>query len=140
MRQRVLVGPSQLQLPLLDTLRGMSLAANDPRPKSVQAADALRGEIGPDRTYKPGDRLPPTRELAKKYGIAVQTLRNSLGVLVNEGLVFSSGNVGYFVSNDVERASKRGNVHEEIKEIHSEIRALADRVAALEERSRSGGA
>lgn len=124
---------------LVDTLRGMSLAANDPRPKTVQAAEALRQEIGPDRTYKPGDQLPPTRELAKRYGIAVQTLRNSLGILVDEGLVFSSGNIGYFVSSDVTRAANRKDVHEEINEIHSEIRALADRVAALEKNSRAGG-
>jgi GntR family transcriptional regulator len=117
----------------------MTLAANDPRPKSVQAADTLRDRIN-DRRY-PDGKLPPSRELAKEFGIAGETLAKALRILAAEGLIFSAGNRGFFIASDAASASERKpDVVEEIKEIRSQIQALSERVAALEERSTSGGA
>jgi GntR family transcriptional regulator len=109
----------------------MTLAANHPKPKSVRVADTLRDLIGPEARYKPGDQLPVTRELAKEFGVAGQTLRNGLAILVEEGLIFSAGNIGYFVSNEEERQAK-SDLREEIKGIHSAIQELTARVAVLE--------
>ena len=114
----------------------MSLAANDPRPKSVQAADELRRRITADR-YSDG-RLPPSRRLAEEFGIAGETLNKALRMLVTEGLIFSAGNRGYFIATDEDDA--KPDVVEDIKEIRSQIQALAERVAHLEERAASGGA
>lgn len=116
----------------------MSLPANDPRSKPVRVANALREQIGPEGKYKPGDQLPGTRELAAEFGVAGQTLRNGLGILAAEGLIFSAGNIGYFVATEEERSAKY-DFREEIKGIHSEIRALAARVAALEKRAGTAG-
>jgi DNA-binding GntR family transcriptional regulator len=117
----------------------MSLDPNDPRPQKVQVADVLRREIA-DGKY-PSGRLPTTRDLAKRFDIAGQTLSNGLRILVDEGLIFSAGNRGYFVVRDDETTSNpKSDVREEIKAIHSEMQALAQRVAALEERSGSVGA
>jgi DNA-binding GntR family transcriptional regulator len=117
----------------------MSLDPNDSRPKSVQVADVLRDEI---RAGKHGrGKLPPTRDLAKRFGVAGQTLSNGLRILVDEGLIFSAGNLGYFVAKtDQEAAGSKPDVGEEIKELHSQIQALTQRVEALEERSGSVGA
>ncbi|HET6358482.1 winged helix-turn-helix domain-containing protein [Streptomyces sp.] len=117
----------------------MSLAANDPRPKSVQAADELRGRITAGR-YSDG-RLPPSRRLAEDFGIAGETLNKALRMLVAEGLIFSAGNRGYFIATDEEDASDaKPDVVEDIKELRSQIQALAERVAHLEERAASGRA
>jgi DNA-binding GntR family transcriptional regulator len=120
----------------------MSLAANDPRPKPVKLADAVRQRIK-DGKY-PDGKIPPTRQLASEFGIATQTVRDGLSLLVNEGLIFSGGNQGFFVTSSVPKDSapsqSERSIREEIKEIHSTIQALAARVAALEELSRSGGA
>jgi DNA-binding GntR family transcriptional regulator len=116
----------------------MSLDPSDSRPKSVQAADVLRAEINAGKYA--GGKLPATRDLAKRFGIAGQTLVNGLRILVDEGLIFSAGNVGYFVCKaDQEAAEPAHDVREEIKELHSQIQELTHRVAALEERSESGG-
>ncbi|MFI1095113.1 GntR family transcriptional regulator [Streptomyces sp. NPDC020917] len=117
----------------------MSLDPNDSRPKSVQVADVLRAEISAGKHG--GGKLPPTRDLAKRFGIAGQTLSNGLRILVDEGLIFSAGNLGYFVAKaDQESAEAKPDVTEEIKGLHSQIEALTQRVAALEERSGSVGA
>ena len=50
------------------------------------AGDQIRRaiELG---TYVPGDRLPPSRELAYQLGISVATLREAVRGLIEEGLV-----------------------------------------------------
>jgi DNA-binding FadR family transcriptional regulator len=50
------------------------------------AGDQIRRaiELG---TYVPGDRLPPSRELAYQLGISVATLREAVRGLIQEGLV-----------------------------------------------------
>lgn len=117
----------------------MSLDPNDSRPKSVQVAGVLREEIRAGK-YASG-KLPPTRDLAKRFGIAGQTLANGMRILADEGLIFSSGNLGYFVTKTPQNgAEAKSDVREEIKELHSQIQALAQRVEALEERSDSGDA
>lgn len=117
----------------------MSLDPNDSRPKSVQVADVLRAEISAGKHG--GGKLPPTRDLAKRFGIAGQTLSNGLRILVDEGLIFSAGNLGYFVAKtDQGPAGSKPDVGEEIKELHSQIETLTQRVAALEKRSGSVGA
>jgi DNA-binding GntR family transcriptional regulator len=117
----------------------MSLAANDPRPKPVQVAEALRERIKEGTTY-PNGKLPPSRDLAKEFGVAGQTLRDGLQILVSEGLIVAAHR-GYFISEGGEvAAAPKPDMHKEIKEIRSQIQTLTKRVEALEERSASGGA
>ncbi|MGP4004017.1 winged helix-turn-helix domain-containing protein [Streptomyces sp. 8N706] len=117
----------------------MTLAANDPRPKSVQAADELRQRIEAGR-YRDG-KLPPSRKLAEEFGVAGETIGKALRILVSEGRIFSAGNRGYFVTtDDTSGTGGKPDIVEEIKEIRSQIQALTERVAALEEGPTSGGA
>jgi DNA-binding GntR family transcriptional regulator len=115
----------------------MSLATDDPRPKSVQIADQLRDEIGEGKTYRPGAKLPTRKELATRFGVASQTVQNGLDILRSEGLIFSAGNRGVFVSADEPEGE---DIRSEIIEMRSQIQSLTERLEALEGRSRTGGA
>ena len=55
-------------------------------PKYVQIAEMLIRDMGAGRLVD-GTRLPPEREMAEELGIAVGTLRKSLDVLADKGLL-----------------------------------------------------
>ena len=59
------------------------------------AAD-LRAEIASGE-LPPGAQLPTEHELAERWGVARQTVRNGIGVLVSEGLVVAKRPLGHFV-------------------------------------------
>lgn len=67
-----------------------------PRTLSTQIASALRDSIG-DGTYRPGERLPGTRELAAHYDVAMMTVRAALAALTTEGLLVGRKGVGTYV-------------------------------------------
>ncbi|MYY82482.1 MULTISPECIES: winged helix-turn-helix domain-containing protein [unclassified Streptomyces] len=71
---------------------------DDSRPPYVQAAEVLRREISTGR-LKPGDKLPSSRALQDRYGIASSTVQNALRLLKTEGLVYSVQGRGSFVRN-----------------------------------------
>ncbi|MFI1966779.1 winged helix-turn-helix domain-containing protein [Streptomyces pathocidini] len=117
----------------------MSVEASDLRPKPVRVADAIRERIKEGR-YQDG-KLPTVEDLVKEFKFASQTVRDGMRILIGEGLVFSSGNRGYFVSGVVERPTDlKPDASEEIKEMRLQIQELTERVAALEERANPGGA
>lgn len=74
----------------------MGLDWADPRPPYLQIADALRQAIQ-DGRYRPGDRLPPARELATQYEVAQGTVRSAVDVLRAENLVTSWQGKGVIV-------------------------------------------
>src|ERR671915_429306 len=47
--------------------------------------------------WRPGDRLPPERELADRYGCSLITVRHALGELVREGRLERTRGRGTFV-------------------------------------------
>lgn len=49
-------------------------------------------------TRPPGSKLLPQQQLAKEYGVAANTLRQALGVLQNEGFVYSELGRGTFTA------------------------------------------
>jgi len=64
---------------------------DSPVPLHEQVAAALRRAIG-DGEAKPGERLPPARDLAKVLGVNSNTVFRSLHTLRDEGLLeFSRG-------------------------------------------------
>ncbi|MGW1608931.1 GntR family transcriptional regulator [Streptomyces sp. NPDC002285] len=75
-----------------------SPAAHDRRPPYQHAADELRREIKAGR-YKPGDQLPPYRELQERFGVANMTARSALNVLRSEGLIYTIQGRGSFVAD-----------------------------------------
>ena len=63
----------------------MKPKTNDPRPAYLQVADDLRASIS-GGTFKPGERLPSGRDLARRYGVAPMTISHALDVLRQEQL------------------------------------------------------
>ncbi len=47
--------------------------------------------------YRPGDRLPSENELCREYGVSRTTVRQTLGLLAQKDLVYSSQGKGTFV-------------------------------------------
>jgi len=75
---------------------------------SVEAAQAIKNAIAAGR-LRPGDRLPPERELAGILGISRSSLRDALKVLTGMGVVRVRRSKGVFVASadDHDTASRR---------------------------------
>src|SRR5437016_3640390 len=80
----------------------MSLDQDDPRPPYIQIANQLRAAIL-TKKLAPGEKLASGAELAKRYGVARQTVQNALDVLRGEGLIVSRQGSGVFVRERTEK-------------------------------------
>lgn len=77
------------------------------KPKYLQLVDLLRSEILSGR-IKEGDRLLSENELKKKYNVSSTTVRRSIDILRNEGLIKRIQGIGTFVStNHLEKMLER---------------------------------
>jgi GntR family transcriptional regulator len=65
-------------------------------PAYQRIATQLRAQIASGE-LAPEAQLPTEHELAEKWGVARQTVRNGIGVLVSEGLVVARRPLGHFV-------------------------------------------
>lgn len=65
----------------------------------VQVADHIAARIEAGELER-GTRLPPERELAAQYGVAYNTLRRSMDVLRDRGLVITLRGHGNYVARD----------------------------------------
>jgi DNA-binding GntR family transcriptional regulator len=74
----------------------MTRRIESPRPVYQQLADSIRAKIT-SRELGPGEQLPTEADLAETFGVARQTVRQGLTVLVNEGLIVPARPRGYFV-------------------------------------------
>ena len=81
-----------------------------------QIADGLRHALL-EGTLKPGDRLPPGREMARSLGVNLETVQRAYRDLSSDGVVISRVGRGTQVSEDVDVASVG---------IASEVDALVD--------------
>ncbi len=78
----------------------------DPAHLYEQIVADIRGRILSGE-LKPGDKIETQAELARKYDVSLITVKNALGLLVNERLLFSRAGKGTFV---LEAPSKGFNV------------------------------
>lgn len=68
------------------------------KPLYIQFSDKLRNLILSSE-YKYGEMFPPERELEATYGLDRKTIRKSLNILVEEGLLIRRKGKGTFVSS-----------------------------------------
>lgn len=68
-------------------------------PVFVQLCDRLREEILRG-TYPLGQQFPTVRQLAQQAAVNPNTVQRALAVLEGEGLLYTSGTQGRFVTND----------------------------------------
>lgn len=67
----------------------------------VQVAETLKSRIQ-SRQYRPGDLIPPEKELEKEFGVSNITIRKALDLLVRDGYVVRKRGVGTRVKERVE--------------------------------------
>jgi DNA-binding GntR family transcriptional regulator len=65
-------------------------------PAYVQLANILRRQIA-DGAYRPGDQLPSEAQLCRRYGISPMTVRRSINLLSDQGIVNTAQGRGTFV-------------------------------------------
>ena len=65
----------------------------------IQIASRLRGEILRGK-YQPDQQIPPVRQLAFEAAVNPNTMQKALALLEDEGLLYSRGTVGRFVTTD----------------------------------------
>lgn len=117
---------------------------DDPRPSYVQVADLLRAAIKRD-DFRPGQRIPSGRDLAKQYGVSLLTAQRAVDTLKLEGVLVSHPPRGVFVSSgEPPAASDPSPRYTEIMEhlaslettFQDAMNDLDNRVAALEDEVR----
>ena len=112
----------------------MKPKTNDPRPAYLQVADDLRASIS-SGTFKPGERLPSGRDLARRYGVAPMTISHALDVLRAEQLVEAYQGRGVFVTDrsaSLEPSRNGGQQDLAIGSLRADLDELAERVARIE--------
>ncbi|RNG38107.1 GntR family transcriptional regulator [Streptomyces botrytidirepellens] len=82
-------------MPSLTSVLGVLDPTSD-RAVFRQIADALREAIDKGR-FREGDKLPSETELVEHFAVSRMTVRNSLSILQQEGLVVSEHGKGVFV-------------------------------------------
>lgn len=65
-------------------------------PAYLQLANILRRQIA-DGVFRPGDQLPSEAQLVKRYGISPMTVRRSINLLADQGVVSTAQGRGTFV-------------------------------------------
>ncbi|GAA0397527.1 hypothetical protein Acor_74740 [Acrocarpospora corrugata] len=102
---------------------------SNPRAAYLQIADDLRREVKAGR-FKAGERLPARRQLAQRYGVAIETVRRALDELAHEGIIGAQSTRGTYVIKVPDRAE----LPSELQQVISEVRRLAERLESLEAR------
>ena len=85
------------------TINDFKLDKTSPVPLHDQAAAAIRRAIA-DGEAKPGDRLPPARDLAAVMGVNTNTVLRALRGLRDEGLLEFRRGRGITVAGEADRA------------------------------------
>jgi GntR family transcriptional regulator len=75
----------------------MKIDPTGPELAYMQVADDIAGRIERGE-LRPGDRLPPERELAGDYGVSYDTIRRAAEVLRERGLIRTVHGKGTFVA------------------------------------------
>lgn len=104
------------------------MSKDDPRPSYVQVADNLRQAIDAGE-YLPGQRLPSGRDLAKRFGVALNTAQHAVELLKTEGILESHPPRGVFVraaTGDPNSAPRRSPEYVEIMKHLDEIESSFD--------------
>lgn len=88
------------------TAAALRIDASDPTPPYEQLRRQLADVIG-SGVLRPGDRLPPLRQLASDLGLAAGTVARTYRELESAGLVVSRRGGGTRVAEGVRRAPSR---------------------------------
>jgi DNA-binding transcriptional regulator YhcF (GntR family) len=79
---------------------------SETQPPYQRIAESLRRRIESGQ-LKPGERVPSTRAIARRWGVALATAAHALGALTAEGLVRTVPRVGTVVASPPSKAAAR---------------------------------
>lgn len=101
-----------------------------------QTANRLSQMIIEEQKFSIGDRLPSEHELSSQFGISRATLRESIGILTNQGILESHRGRGTFVSNNSplvknEALEMMGITRSNLRELYEARLILEPQAAAL---------
>ena len=77
----------------------MSWKFNEREAVFIQIADRLRWDIFNEK-YKPDEQIPSVRQIASDAAVNPNTVQRALYHLEEEGLLYTKGTVGRFVTSD----------------------------------------
>ena len=103
----------------------MAWQFNQREPVFLQIANRLRGDIICG-VYSPDEQVPSVRQMASVAGVNPNTVQKALSLLEEEGVLYSKGTLGRFVTadeailSDAKEKMRRGMV----KSMLSEARTL----------------
>ena len=69
------------------------------QPIYKQLIDHIRLDIA-SGSFKPGDRIPPVRELAAEAGVNPNTMQRALAELERDGLIYTNRTSGRYISEE----------------------------------------
>ncbi len=84
------------QEPRVAAKSGYQIDRDSYEPAYVQLANFLRRQIA-EGLYRPGDQLPSEAQLCHRYGISPMTVRRSINLLADQGVVSTAQGRGTFV-------------------------------------------
>lgn len=120
-------------------LRGVvdeSSNEDDKRPASRRIADELRSAIV-SGTYPMGTALPPYRQIAADYHVAVNTAMAAVRLLRDEGLVTGKPNAANYVrdqANDNDAEHELRALRAELRDLQTQVRQAGSHLAIVEAR------
>src|SRR5947199_2275744 len=96
------------------TMLNVKVDKSDPTDLYEQVAGEIRRAIA-DGEAKPGERLPPARDLAAVLGVNTNTVLRSLRVLRDEGLLEFRRGRGISVAGTPERGAVVARAHDLVR-------------------------
>lgn len=114
-----------------------------PRVQAKRLSDVIQQQLESmilEGSFKPGQKLPPERELAEKFGVSRPSLREAIQKLVARGLLHSRQGGGTYVSEKIgtsfsdpiyELLGQHGEFHYDLLEFRHALEGLSAYYAAL---------
>lgn len=100
----------------------------------MQTAERIRVDIQ-SGAYSPGEQLPSGQQMAKDYGVAVNTLRSALELLRQDGWVVTHHGRGSYVCEELpDVGTGAGDATVGNGEIRSQLAEIIRRLDAIENR------
>lgn len=119
----------------------MAWQFNQREPVFLQIANRLRGDIICG-VYSPDEQVPSVRQMASIAGVNPNTMQKALSLLEEEGILYSKGTLGRFVTADgnILADSKEKMRRDTVRNMLLEARALGitekELIKYLEEEAR----
>lgn len=113
----------------------MTWQFSDDTPIYLQIMNQVKAQIATG-TLKPGEKIPPVREMALEAGVNPNTMQKALAELEREGVLYSKRTAGRFVAESEDRTQvlQKRMVEEQINHFLGAMQRLGyDSVQAVEE-------